>query len=104
MILTDVKQLNGLRNPDASSLNPQIMIQIFQYKNQVFDEVLNAAAQLFPERNSTEIYNFVDRRLSDLVFLKFGTEDEDIFFSMIVISPATKQRIEDFEQRINVRL
>ncbi len=70
----------------------------------MFDEVLQAAATLFPERNSTELYNFVDRRLSDLVFLKFGTEDEDIFFSMIVISPSTKQKIENFEQRINQRL
>jgi hypothetical protein len=59
---------------------------------------------LFPEKNSTELYSFVDRRLSDLVFLKFGTEDEDIFFSMVVISPTTKERIEDLEQRINARL
>jgi hypothetical protein len=46
----------------------------------------------------------VDRRLSDLVFMKFGTEDEDVFFSMVVIGPSTKERIEELEQRINARL
>ena len=80
------------------------MIQIFEYKQQIFEEVLSAAGNMFPDRNSNELYSFVDRRLSDLVFLKFGTEDEDVFFSMVVISPTTKEKIEELEQRINARL
>jgi hypothetical protein len=37
MILTDVKQLSGLRKEDTTPIHPEIMIQIFEYKNQVFD-------------------------------------------------------------------
>jgi hypothetical protein len=36
----------------------------------------------------------VDRRLADLVYLKFGSEDEDIFLSLIAMDPITKEKIE----------
>jgi hypothetical protein len=45
--LTDVKQLSALRQLDTTPIHPEIMIQIFEYKQQVFDEVLHAAATLF---------------------------------------------------------
>lgn len=48
MILTDVKQLSGLRNPDSVPVHPEIIIQIYEYKNQIFDEVLHTAEILYP--------------------------------------------------------
>lgn len=50
------------------------------------------------------MFIFIERRLSDLVYFKFGIEDEDIFFSMVVISPSTKEKIESLEQKLGARL
>jgi hypothetical protein len=38
--LTDVKQLSALRQAEMSPIHPEILIQIFEYKEQVFGEVL----------------------------------------------------------------
>ena len=54
--------------------------------------------------DAASVYPFIERRISDLVYLQFYIEDENIFDALGKMSPEEAKRANVLEDEINSRL
>ena len=50
------------------------------------------------------VYPFIERRVSDLVYLQFYIEDENVFAALGKLSAEESQRANDLEEKLNEKL
>ena len=76
IILADVKQLGSLRRVEKPPIHSGLLMEIFKFKSESFASILISVKALFKDLciEAGEVYSFVDRRVSDMVFRRFGTE------------------------------
>ena len=64
-----------------------LLVNIYKYKSDVIQQLIDELRGQCKDSDRNEVFSLLNRRMSDLLFLKFNLEEEEIKYSLNKLSP-----------------
>ena len=79
--------LYNLRDKDKQAISMNLLVKIYKYKSDVIQQLIDELRGQCKDSDRNEVFSLLNRRMSDLLFLKFNLEEEEIKYSLTKLSP-----------------
>lgn len=75
MILeTEESELDALRDKNRQPISMADLVKMCLYKTEIIQELVNEMKGLCKDSDRNEVFSLLDRRMSDLLYLKYNVE------------------------------